>query len=96
MRLASCGVKWLNSSSVFQINFSVGWQFGASKSRTNAKRKNVVRHFTLETDNCEAFKVCHSFDSRCSRIAIVLSVAANSAKQNETDDQQNRYLFKKL
>lgn len=22
MRLASCGVKWLNSSSVFQINFS--------------------------------------------------------------------------
>ncbi len=24
MRLASCGVKWLNSSSVFQINFSAG------------------------------------------------------------------------
>lgn len=24
MRLASCGVKWLNSSSVFQINYSAG------------------------------------------------------------------------
>lgn len=24
MRLASCGVKWLNSSTVFQINFSAG------------------------------------------------------------------------
>ena len=24
MRLASCGVKWLNSSAVFQINFSAG------------------------------------------------------------------------
>lgn len=24
MRLASCGVRWLNSSSVFQINFSAG------------------------------------------------------------------------
>ena len=24
MRLASCGVQWLNSSSVFQINFSAG------------------------------------------------------------------------
>lgn len=24
MRLASCGVTWLNSSAVFQINFSAG------------------------------------------------------------------------
>jgi hypothetical protein len=41
MGLASCGVTCLNSSVVFQFNFSAGLQFCALKSRTNAKPKNV-------------------------------------------------------
>lgn len=44
MRLASCGVKCLNSSLVFQINFSAGLTVCALKSRTNAKRKTVSGH----------------------------------------------------
>jgi hypothetical protein len=41
MRLSSCGEKWLNSSSVFQINFSAGltvWCFEIPHERQAQKR----------------------------------------------------------
>jgi len=44
MRLASCGVKCLNSSAVFQINLSAGLAVLCLKSHTNATCKNVMPH----------------------------------------------------
>ncbi|REJ81013.1 MAG: hypothetical protein DWQ44_05320 [Bacteroidetes bacterium] len=40
---ASCGVKWLNLSSVFQINFSAGLTVWCSEIRFFAKPRNVKR-----------------------------------------------------
>jgi DNA (cytosine-5)-methyltransferase 1 len=44
MRLASCGVKCLNSSAVFQINFSAGLTVLCSEIPPNAKRNKQI-HF---------------------------------------------------
>ena len=53
MRLASCGVKCLNSSAVFQINFSAGLTVLCSEIPHERKRKTVVRQCktTLQTRN---------------------------------------------
>lgn len=39
---ASGGVTWLDSSSVFQINFSAGLTVLCSEIRHNTKRQNVI------------------------------------------------------
>jgi hypothetical protein len=39
---ASCGVKCLNSSAVFQFNFSAGLTVLCSETRPNAKPQNVI------------------------------------------------------
>ena len=40
MRLASCGVKWLNSSVVFQINFSAGLTVLSSETPHERQAQN--------------------------------------------------------
>jgi hypothetical protein len=45
MRLASCGVKWLNSSSVFQLGFSAGltvWCSEIPHERQAQNRLSVI------------------------------------------------------
>ncbi len=62
-RLASCGVTCLNSSSVFKLGFSAGLKFCDPKSRTNAKRGNVMHHFKTRktTMNMRINKRLNSF-----------------------------------
>jgi len=40
-RLASCGLTWLHSSSVFQVGFCAGLSALCSEYPPNAKRQNV-------------------------------------------------------
>jgi hypothetical protein len=45
MRLASCGVKWLNLSSVFQINFSAGLTVWCSEIPQERQAQNRYTTF---------------------------------------------------
>lgn len=83
MRLASCGVKCLNSSSVFQINFSAGLTVLFSEIRFFAKRQNVSRNFKKTT----------SMKKKLLLICLFFSFFSYSQSLKETAEWINNYTY---